>query len=74
MEITEQDRTQIEEAVKEAEGKTSGEIVPLVVQRSGNYDSLKPRATLMGAMLGAIVSLVIVILQLPSADSYDAIS
>ena len=57
MEITEQDRTQIEEAVKEAEGKTSGEIVPLVVQRSGNYDSLKPRATLMGAMLGAIVAL-----------------
>ena len=74
MEITEQDRTQIEEAVKEAEGKTSGEIVPLVVQRSGHYDSLKPRATLMGAMLGAIISLVIVILQLPSADSYDAIS
>lgn len=53
---------------------TSGEIVPLVVQRSGNYDSLQPRATLLGALLGGVLGLIGLVLQLPSADSYDAIT
>ena len=71
MEITQSDRERIEAAVKEAEGKTSGEIVPLVVERSGAYDSLRPRATLLGAMLGALVGLVGLGVQIPSADSFD---
>ena len=73
MEITQSDRERIEAAVKEAEGKTSGEIVPLVVERSGAYDSLRPRATLLGAMLGALVGLVGLSVQIPSADSFDTL-
>ena len=74
MEITQNDREEIEAAVKDAEGKTSGEIVPLLVQRSGEYDSLRPRAVMMGAMIGALVSLLGVMSQIPSADSFDVLS
>jgi putative membrane protein len=74
LEITQNDREEIEAAVKDAEGKTSGEIVPLLVQRSGEYDSLRPRAVMMGAMIGALVSLLGVMSQIPSADSFDVLS
>ena len=74
MEITQNDREEIEAAVKDAEGKTSGEIVPLLVQRSGEYDSLRPRAVMMGAMIGALVSLLGVMSQIPSADSFEVLA
>ena len=74
MEITQRDREQIEAAVKEAEGKTSGEIVPLVVERSSGYDSLRPRATLLGATFGALVGLAYIVAQIPSADSFDTLT
>ena len=70
MEITQNDRERIEAAVKEAEGKTSGEIVPLVVERSGAYDSLRPRATLLGAMLGALVGLVVSVYADPKCRQF----
>jgi len=50
----ETDRAAIEAAVKEAEGRTSGEIVPVAVGRSGDY----PQAAWSGALLGALTGAV----------------
>ena len=44
------DRAAVEAAVREAEGRTAGEIVPVAVGRSGDY----PHAAWSGAWLGAL--------------------
>lgn len=53
------DRDRIAAAVRAAEGKTSGEIVPYVVERSDNYEDAAWRAALLFAFaaLGALVLL-----------------
>ncbi|MCG3118341.1 MAG: hypothetical protein ALAOOOJD_00520 [bacterium] len=53
------DRDRITAAVHAAEGKTSGEIVPYVVERSDNYEDAAWRAALLFAFaaLGALVLL-----------------
>jgi putative membrane protein len=43
--FTEEEKTRIQEAVREAEGRTAGEIVPMVVDESYDY----PRAEMVGA-------------------------
>ncbi len=50
--FSEQDKTQITEAVKKAEAKTSGELVPLVLPASGNYSFVAYRLGLVGFFLG----------------------
>lgn len=50
------DRARIQAAVVEAEGKTSGEIVPYVVERSDGYEAAEWRG---GALLGCTVGLLI---------------
>jgi putative membrane protein len=46
--LSAQDRHAIENAVREAEAKTSGEIVPVVTARSSHYDWIGYRASLIG--------------------------
>jgi putative membrane protein len=58
-----EDLRRIEEAVRETEKRTSGEIVPYVVERSDAYASATWRASTLGALLfaigaGAVVSAV----------------
>lgn len=54
--LSKEDRALVEAAVKEAEGRTSGEIVPVVVAASANYSYVGHRLGLAGAVLatGAI--------------------
>ncbi len=58
--FTEADRTRIREAVAQAEGRTSGEIVPFIVPQSGAYDV----AVWRGASLSAILALCVIMLIL----------
>ena len=51
--FSETERQRIQEAVAEAEARTSGEIVPYIVDRSDRYDV----ATWRGAALGALCAL-----------------
>jgi putative membrane protein len=51
--ISEADRDRIRKAVAEAEQKTSGEIVPYIVEQSDTYESAEWRG---GAMAGIIVA------------------
>lgn len=55
--FTEQDQKRIQEAVKLAEEKTSGEIVPYVVERSDQYEVALYRAGLLGGGLGLVFAL-----------------
>jgi putative membrane protein len=57
--FTQSDRERITAAVQAAEGKTAGEIVPYVVERSDNYEDAAWRAALLFAFaaLGALVLL-----------------
>ena len=60
--VGEQVRARIEQAVREAEGRSTGQIVPVVVARSGGY----PEARYRGALLGAALATVAVLaLRLP---------
>ena len=65
-----QDLERIKAAVKEAEGKISGEIVPVFVERSGYYTIANYRGAIMFA---ALVFLVIVVIDryVPSLAMYD---
>jgi putative membrane protein len=57
--FSEKDRKDIETAVQAAERTTAGEIVPVVVERSGRYDDAVWRAATLGALvavLGAAVA------------------
>lgn len=53
--FSDSDRARIEEAVGQAEARTSGEIVPVIVSRSGSY----PSALWMAAMIGVIPGLLV---------------
>lgn len=61
---TEQER--IQEAVREAEARTSGEIVPFVVQRSGSYDV----AVWKGASGAAVIVLGVALLVMQLYDGW----
>lgn len=68
--FTTQDLERIKAAVKEAEGKISGEIVPVFVERSGYYTIANYR----GAMIAASIFFLIIILldrYVPSLAVYD---
>lgn len=54
--ISAHDRHAIDAAVREAEGKTSGEIVPAIVLRSSRYDWIGYRAALLGWLAATIVA------------------
>ena len=60
MSFTEADRKRIEAAVHEAEGQTSGEIVPYVVASSDLYEEAEWKTS---ALLGGIVLLAFVLLH-----------
>ncbi len=52
--FSESDRDRIQAAVVQAEGKTSGEIVPYVVERSDGYEAAEWRG---GAILGGAIAI-----------------
>ena len=54
--FSEADRARIQAAVHDAEGKTSGEIVPFVVERSDGYEAADWRG---GALLGTVDRIVL---------------
>lgn len=56
--FSENDLQRIKDAVRNAEEKISGEIVPVIVERSGNYSI----ANYKGALLGAALAFVIMVL------------
>ena len=56
--LSQEEQTQIQKAVAQAEGVTSGEIVPFVVGRSDSY----PEAVWKGAVLMAAISALIALL------------
>lgn len=58
--FSQDDRVRIREAVAQAEGRTSGEIVPYIVPQSASYDA----AVWRGASLTAILALCVVMLIL----------
>lgn len=62
--LSEETRQRVEQAVKEAEGRTSGEIVTLVVNASDRY----PGATLRTAVVVALAGAVALHLALPWLD------
>jgi putative membrane protein len=53
--FTEQDMQRIRDAVKEAESKISGEIVPVIVERSGFYTIANYRGALIASGLAFLV-------------------
>ena len=68
--FSEADQNRIKEAVKLAEDKISGEIVPVFVEQSGAYSI----ATYRGALVGAVVAFFSVIIfdrLVPSLAVYD---
>jgi hypothetical protein len=68
-----EDLERIKKAVKEAESKISGEIVPVFVEKSSNYTIANYRAALIGA---AAVFFLIVIFDryVPTLAVYDPVS
>lgn len=62
--LSQEDKNRISTAVDQAESITAGEIVPYIVNRSGRYEIALWRAAGLGALLAAIVGLVV-------AWSYD---
>ncbi|HEX3552681.1 MAG TPA: hypothetical protein VIA62_05590 [Thermoanaerobaculia bacterium] len=57
--FSEADREAIRAAVREAESRTSGEIVPYVVDRSDEYASAAWKGAALGALLAPLVALAI---------------
>lgn len=57
--FTESDLQRIKAAVKEAEDKISGEIVPVIVERSGFYALANYRASLVGASLAFLIMIIV---------------
>lgn len=68
--FTEQDLERIKQAVKQAESKISGEIVPVFVERSASYEIANYRA---GAVFAAISFLTIIVIDtyFPAYAIYD---
>ncbi len=50
------DIRRVEEAVRDAEARTSGEIVPYAVERSDEYPEASWRAATLGALLGGLAA------------------
>ena len=50
------DRRRVQEAVRDAEKRVSGEIVPYVVDRSDTYEEVLWRAAAAGGLIGATLS------------------
>lgn len=69
MKITEQDKKQIAEAVRQAESTTSGEIVPLIVHASDRYR----HADLAGGIIGQAMALIAGMWLIPGFDYTYAI-
>ncbi len=68
--LTKQEKQLIESAVKEAESKISGEIVPVLLQSSHNYPSTKYKI----ALIASVVMFILVISAdrwLPGFNIYD---
>jgi len=57
--FTDSDLQRIKNAVKEAEDKISGEIVPVIVERSGRYLIANYKGALMGASLAFVVMIIL---------------
>jgi putative membrane protein len=53
--LTEAEQQRIREAVQQAEAKTSGEIVPFMVQQSDNYEIALWRGAAIGGLKGYII-------------------
>lgn len=56
MVFSKDDRKKIEGAVKAAESRTSGEIVPVIVPSSGDYSRVGHRLGLLGLILGSAMA------------------
>jgi putative membrane protein len=56
--FTDSELQRIKDAVKEAENKISGEIVPVIVERSGQY----PTAVYKGSLIFAAITFILIIL------------
>lgn len=57
--FSESDLQRIKAAVKNAEEKISGEIVPVIVERSGNYSIANYKGSLIGASLAFILMIIL---------------
>jgi putative membrane protein len=57
--FTDPDLQRIKQAVKEAEDKISGEIVPVIVERSGNYTIALYKSALVFASLGFVFMIIL---------------
>jgi putative membrane protein len=57
--FSEADREAIQAAVREAEARTSGEIVPYVVDRSDEYASAAWKGAALGALLAPLIALAV---------------
>ncbi len=57
--FSEEEKSQIQECVRRAETKTSGEIVPMVVERSADYTATRFITAILGALIAAGVWLLI---------------
>ena len=57
--FTDSDLQRIKKAVKEAEDKISGEIVPVIVERSGRYLIANYKGSLMGASLAFVLMIIL---------------
>lgn len=68
--FSESDLTRIKNAVKQAESRISGEIVPVFVERSGNYDVAQYRAGLVFAGI-AFFKIIIIDTYFPQYAVFD---
>lgn len=57
--FSERDLQRIKAAVKNAEEKISGEIVPVIVERSGNYSIANYKGSLIGASLAFLLMIIL---------------
>jgi putative membrane protein len=57
--FTENDLLRIKSAVKEAEQKISGEIVPVIVEKSGNYAIANYKGSLIGASIAFLFMIMV---------------
>jgi putative membrane protein len=57
--FTEQDLSRIKAAVKEAEDKISGEVVPVIVERSGLYSIANYKASIIAASMAFVFMIVL---------------